>query len=47
MVINIITQRKQKVQALIGLSKKIKKELRRYKPFNVKIATEGSKSQEV
>jgi D-glycero-alpha-D-manno-heptose-7-phosphate kinase len=26
---------------------KIKKELRRYKPFNVKIATEGSKSQEV
>lgn len=26
---------------------KIKKELRRYKPFNVKIATEGSKAQEV
>jgi D-glycero-alpha-D-manno-heptose-7-phosphate kinase len=26
---------------------KIKKELRRFKPFNVKIATEGSKSQEV
>ena len=26
---------------------KIKQELRRYKPFNVKIATEGSKSQEV
>ena len=26
---------------------KIKKELRRYKPFNVKIATEGSRSQEV
>jgi D-glycero-alpha-D-manno-heptose-7-phosphate kinase len=26
---------------------KIKKELRRFKPFNVKIATEGSKTQEV